>query len=98
MRWIVVVLIAILVALQYKLWFQDGGVHQVSVLKQQVAAQKTNNEELQKQNEQLRAEVYDLKNGADAAEEKARRELGMVKQNETYYQIVQEHPTQPQSY
>ncbi len=90
MRWVVLTLLALIVALQYKLWFEDGGVQQILKMHQEVAEQKKQNAELMKQNDQLRAEVKDLKQGVDAVEEKARNELGMVKQNEEYIQVVQE--------
>ena len=90
MRWLILLLLILLAALQYKLWFADGGVQQVKDLHAQVQDQKAKNEELKKQNDQLRAEVKDLKQGSDAADERARNELGMVQKNEQYYQIVQE--------
>lgn len=90
MRWVIVILILFLLALQYKLWFDDGGARQMAHLRQEVLEQKQQNQELAKQNGQLRAEVKDLKLGVDAAEERARSELGMVKQHEEYVQIVQE--------
>lgn len=90
MRWIIALLIVLLLVLQYQLWFDEDGVHQVETLRQQVVVQKAQNEALIKQNDQLRAEVKDLKQGADAAVERARSELGMVKKNEEYFQIVQE--------
>lgn len=93
MRWLILLLLLLLVALQYKLWFADGGVQQVKALHGQVAEQKNKNEELKKQNEQLHAEVKDLKQGIDAADERARNELGMVQKNEQYYQVVQERKT-----
>jgi len=92
MRWLVITLAVIFIVLQYKLWFDDGGVRQVHNLRQQISTQKIQNAELQKQNDRLRAEVKDLKQGSDAPEEKARTELGMVKQNEEYFQVVQEKP------
>ena len=90
MRWIIALLIVLILALQYKLWFDQDGLHQAEQLRQQVSEQKKQNDELIKQNDQLRAEVRDLKQGSDAAEERARSELGMVKPNEEYFQVVKE--------
>ena len=88
MRWAIIILILLLLAMQYKLWFESGGLHQMQNLRHEIAIRQLQDQELAKQNDQLRAEVKDLKQGVDAAQERARTELGMVKQNEEYYQIV----------
>ncbi|MCD6046894.1 MAG: ftsB [Gammaproteobacteria bacterium] len=90
-RVVIVALVILFLGLQYKLWFEDGGVRQVARLHEEVENQKKENEALARQNDQLRAEVKDLKSGVDAPEERARNELGMIKQNEEYFQIVQEN-------
>jgi cell division protein FtsB len=90
-RVVIVALVILFFGLQYKLWFEDGGVRQVTRLHEEVESQKKENEALVRQNDQLRAEVKDLKSGVDAPEERARNELGMIKQNEEYFQIVQEN-------
>ena len=66
-------------ALQYRLWFSDGGIREVRRLQNAVIAQDTENAELKARNEQLAAEVKDLKEGLDAVEERARSDLGMVR-------------------
>ena len=88
MRSAIIILILLLLAMQYKLWFDSGGLQQMENLRHDIAIHKLQDQELAKQNDQLRAEVKDLKQGVDAAQERARTELGMVKQNEEYYQIV----------
>jgi cell division protein FtsB len=90
MKWISVILIALLVALQYKLWVGQGSLAEVSHLDKAIDKQKVANAHLQERNAALDAEVKDLKQGVDAIEERARSELGMVKKDETFYQIVDE--------
>lgn len=90
MRWIIIVLVALVALLQYKLWFQDGGIKQAAKLEQEVNRQTQANADLSAQNKQLQAEIKDLKHGSEAIEERARSELGMVKANEEYIQVVQE--------
>jgi len=79
-------------ALQYRLWLSDDGVREVHRLQDSVASQKQQNAELKERNEQLAAEVKDLKEGLDAVEERARSDLGMVGANETFYQVVTPPP------
>ncbi len=90
MKWLIIGLVILFALLQYKLWMADDGIREVRAFHQQVAEQRQKNIQLSKENDQLRAEVKDLKQGMDAPEERARMELGMVKPNEQYYQIVQE--------
>jgi cell division protein FtsB len=90
MRWLIAVLIALVALLQYKLWFQEGGIKQAARLEQEVQVQSKANSELAAQNAQLQAEIKDLKHGSEAIEERARSELGMIKGNEEYVQVVQE--------
>ena len=90
MRWLIGLLIALLVLLQYKLWVGDGSLADVWNLYQQVEAQKEENRQLRERNQALEAEVADLKQGLEAIEERAREELGMVRDDETLYQIIEE--------
>jgi len=87
-RTAITVLVVLLLLLQYKLWLGSGNVIEVSRLKDAIAAQKRENDQLQERNRALEAEVLDLKKGQAAVEERARKELGMVKKGETFYQIV----------
>ncbi len=90
MRWLSVVLAVLLVALQYRLWFGSGGLRELSGLRATVAEQKAEIQRLSQRNDALEAEVRDLKTGLDAVEERARSELGMIKNGETFYQVVQD--------
>ncbi len=82
------VLVALLLVLQRQLWFGRGSLPHVSELEQKVRLQKATNDESRHTNEQLSAEVNDLKEGLNMVEERARHELGMVKPNEIFVQIA----------
>jgi cell division protein FtsB len=88
MRILAIILGALLVLLQYRLWISDQGKREVWRLTQAVEAQAAANAEQRERNRQLLAEVTDLKVGLTALEERARSELGMVGNSETFYQIV----------
>jgi cell division protein FtsB len=88
MRILVVILGMCLVLLQYRLWVSDQGMREIWRLKQSVEAQTAANAEQRERNRQLLAEVTDLKVGLAALEERARSELGMVGNSETFYQVV----------
>ena len=75
-------------ALQYPLWLGKGSWLRVWDLNQQIEQQKEKNEQLQGRNGNMDEEVHDLKQGYDAIEERARTELGMVKQDEVFYQVI----------
>ena len=87
-RLVPVVLIALLLVLHGQLWFGRGSVRSVSKLQTQLDAQKTKNAQAALANERLSAEIRDLKEGLEIVEEKARSELGMVKNNEIFVQIA----------
>jgi cell division protein FtsB len=91
-RWLIVGLISLLIGLQVKLWFGQGGRPEVAHLRDRVAAQREENAELRKRNDALAAEVEDLKSGTEAIEERARSELGMIKPGEVFYQVVEPEP------
>jgi cell division protein FtsB len=88
MRIFSAVLALALILLQYRLWLSDQGMREVSRLQSAVDAQATANREQSERNRQLLAEVTDLKVGLTALEERARSELGMVGNSETFYQVV----------
>lgn len=77
----------ILMALQYQYWFGENGNRALVQLKKEVAEQKFINDEQQKSNEILIADVKDLKNGLEAVEEHARSDLGLIKSGETFVQM-----------
>lgn len=83
-------------ALQYTLWLGEGGVRDVRALKRAIAGQQAENEKLVERNRVLEAEVRDLKNGLEAIEEHSRQDLGMIKQNETFY-LVTGNPDAPKA-
>jgi cell division protein FtsB len=82
------VLLVLLIWLQYKIWLQDGGIPEVVQLQQEIEEVKTEVQQLQERNLSLDAEVKDLKKGLDAIEERARSEMGMIKEGEVYYQVI----------
>ncbi len=83
------VLLVTFVVLQYRLWVGQGSLAEVAQLKRQIAGQELRLEEMRERNSILRAEVNNLKHGLEAVEARARSELGMIKEGETFYQIVQ---------
>ena len=87
MRWLALFFIALIVALQYPMWLGKGGWLQVREYDRQVAEQRQQNAKLKARNEALDADVRDLKNGYEAIEERARSELGMIKQDEVFFQL-----------
>jgi cell division protein FtsB len=92
MRWIIAILLVLLLLLQVRLWFGEGGFAEVARLENRVAAQVEENADLQKRNEELQAEVDDLRERLDAVEERARSELGLIKEDEEFYQVVPAPP------
>ncbi len=88
MKLLIFVLVVLLGSVQYRLWVDKEGLSGVWRLEQAVQRQKDENAELARRNQRLAAEVEDLKTGLEAVEERARSELGMVHEDETYYQIV----------
>jgi cell division protein FtsB len=85
---IAIVLLVLLIWLQYKIWLQDGGIPEVVQLQQEVEDVQAEVEKLRERNSSLDAEVRDLKKGLDAIEERARSEMGMIKEGEVYYQVI----------
>jgi cell division protein FtsB len=88
MRLITLALAALLLLIQYPLWLGKGGWLAVSDLEGQVAATRKKTDELKARNAKLESEVRDLKDGTGAVEERARYELGMIKQNEIFVQVL----------
>ena len=88
MKALALVLTGLLLALQYPLWFGKGSWMRVWDLDRSLAQQRVANAKLKARNDALEADVKDLKQGMEAVEERARLELGMVKKDETFYQVV----------
>ena len=88
MKALAISLAALILLLQYPLWFGKGGWFRVWSLERQLQEQRQSNIALKQRNSVLDAEVRDLKQGYDALEERARYELGMIKQDEVFFQVV----------
>ena len=91
-------LILIILGLQFRLWIGSGSLAEISRLDDAIADQETENSALENRNQELLMEVEELKNGSDAIEEMARQDLGLIKEGETFYMIVEpEKPEQANS-
>lgn len=88
MRFLTLILVVLIAALQYPLWLGKGSWLRVWDLSRQIEQQKAANDKLKARNDSLDAEVRDLKQGYAAIEERARSELGMIKQDEVFYQVM----------
>jgi len=86
-RLLAIVFVVLLAALQYPMWLGKGGWLQVREIDRQVGVERGANAKLKARNDALDAEVRDLKTGFDAIEERARSELGMVRQDEVFFQL-----------
>lgn len=87
-RVLIGVLLVMLIVLQYRLWVGEGSLAEVHNLRQEIDEQKRELLRLESRNGALQAEVSDLKRGLEAIEERARSELGMIKEDEVFYQIT----------
>ena len=92
MKLVTLALIALIALLQHPLWLGKGSWLRVWEVDQQMQAQRATNQKLALRNAALDAEVRDLKQGLDAIEERARSELGMIKRDEIFFQILDERP------
>ncbi|UOD49553.1 cell division protein FtsB [Orrella daihaiensis] len=88
MRLIFLTLLVLFVLVQYPLWFGQGGWLAVWDLQAKVAEQQSINEGLKARNQAMEAEVEDLRTGKQASEERARRELGLMQENEVFIQVL----------
>ncbi|MEJ8568395.1 cell division protein FtsB [Elongatibacter sediminis] len=88
MRLLLAILLVLLALLQFNLWFGEGGFADIRRLEQRVSEQERENALLQQRNRELEAEVDDLRQGLEAIEERARSEMGMIKEGEEFYQVV----------
>jgi cell division protein FtsB len=79
----------LIIHLQYRLWLGDGSVAQINAYQQRLDDLKKQAQEKRERNEALYAEVLDLRKGEEAIEERAREELGMIKEDETFFQILE---------
>jgi cell division protein FtsB len=88
LRWLALILIALLIGLQIKLWVGDGGMRDLRAIRARVSEQQAENARLKLRNDALHADVEDLKHGRDAVEARARSQLGLIKPGEVFYQVV----------
>ena len=87
-RWILLALVVVVLAMQGQLWLSENGIHKTGDLRDAVVAQRAQNDALRARNRALEAEVMNLKNGRAAAEERARTDLGMIGESETFFQVL----------
>jgi cell division protein FtsB len=86
---LIAIIILLIIHLQYRLWVGDGGIAQINAYQQRLDDLKKQAQEKRERNEALYAEVLDLRKGEEAIEERAREELGMIKEDETFFQILE---------
>ena len=92
MRWLLVALLVILAGLQYRLWFAEGSLAEQHRLELQVQEQEKINRELLQRNAVLEREVMELQSGNKGVEQRAREQLGLVREGEMFYQFVEDPP------
>jgi cell division protein FtsB len=92
MRLLAIILGALLLLIQYPLWLGKGGMLRVWEMERQIEVQRESNSKLQMRNAALDAEVRDLKQGLEAVEERARSELGMIRKDEIFFQLIERDP------
>ncbi len=90
MKWLIAILCLLFCGLQYRLWIGEGSLAQASRLEQELAVQKAENERLLERNRLIHVEVEDLKTGLDTIEERARKDIGLIKKDETFYMLLDE--------
>ena len=90
MRWILLFLLCCLLGLQLRLWFGQGSWEQIVSLQREIEAQELVNQRLRDRNQILENEVRELKHGMSSVEERARSDLGFIKEGETFYLMVED--------
>ena len=89
MKWVILVLVLLLGFLQYRLWVGEGSLAQIAELKRDIAQQQMENNHLRSRNQAVAAEIEALKTGS-SVEDRARRDMGMIRKDETFVLIVDE--------
>lgn len=97
MRWLFAILLTLLVLLQYRLWIADGSIAEQQRLKTQVEEFVRVNEDLRQRNAVLEREVLELQTGNAGVEQRAREQLGLVREGETYYQVEEDSDSKPRT-
>jgi len=95
MRWIIALLVLALVWLQYRLWVGEGSLAEVHALRGEISTQKEDLARMRERNAALEAEVEDLREGLEALEERARSELGMIREGEVFLQMIERPAQEP---
>ena len=88
-RFFIIILVVFFLIIQFDIWFKDDGFYRVKELEQMIGNQVEENKRLKLRNEQLQREIEELKSGTESIEEKARTDLGMIKEDEEFYLIVE---------
>ncbi|MBA6411885.1 cell division protein FtsB [Parahaliea sp. F7430] len=88
MRWVLSALLVLLLVLQYRLWFAEGSLAEQHRLEQQVQEQSLINHELRERNAVLEREVLELQGGNESVEQRAREQLGLIREGEVFYQVL----------
>lgn len=88
MKWVALTLLVILASLQYRIWFGQSSFREIKQQEARVELVKSENAELALRNQKILAEIHDLREGTDAIEERARYQLGMIKEGETFFRIL----------
>ncbi len=89
MKIIIAIIILLIIHFQYRIWIGDGSLAQIDAYQQRLDTLKKQAEEKRERNEALYAEVLDLRKGQEAIEERARDELGMIKEDETFFHVLE---------
>ncbi|MEX1033452.1 MAG: cell division protein FtsB [Cellvibrionaceae bacterium] len=97
MKWVFAALAVCLIFLQYRLWVGSGSIAEVVQLQRQIEQQQSEIEHLQERNRILALEVRELKTGLETIEERARSEMGMIKEGETFYMVIDEDEQKPRA-
>lgn len=88
MKWVWALLVFILIGLQVRLWVGEGSLAEVDSLKDKIALQEQENNKLRQRNLALLHEVRELRQGTEGIEEKARSDMGMIKEDETFFLYI----------
>ena len=91
MKWVALVLVVILGSLQYRIWFGESSFREISEQREKAKNILKENKELEIRNQKIMAEIKDLRDGKDAIEERARYQLGMIKEGEVFIRILDSH-------
>jgi cell division protein FtsB len=94
MKWLALFLFSLLLFLQYRLWFPEGSKAELSRLRVEINQQEQRNDILRQRNRELELEVLELQAGLESLEERARKDLGLIKDGETYYQLLEQGETE----